>query len=96
MIKGDIVIIRASAGQPGIRRIWDPEPRKPFVCLEEYWARWERHEIPPVCWPVSPAQIYRFDGGLAQELDAAFRASRDGEADAAGRLKELWKRAKPY
>ena len=96
MAKGDTVIIRASKGQPGVRRVWDPEPERSFVCHEEYWARWERHQIPPVCWPVSRDQLHQFDEELAQELDTAFRAMRGGDAKAAASLEALWKRAKPY
>ena len=95
MNKGDIVIIKASAGQPGVRRIWDPEPSEPFVCHEEYWARWERHEVAPVCWPMSRDRLFHFDADLEEKLEAAFQAFRSGQGDGVARLEGLWMQAKP-
>lgn len=96
MAKGDIVLIRASAGQPGVRRLWNDQGERPFVCHEEYWGRWERQGIEPVCWPVAREQILQFDAQLAGQLEAAFREARGGDAGAAARLDSLWKEARPY
>ena len=96
MNKGDIVLIKASGDEPGVRRIWDPDSRRPLVCLEDYWVRWERHEVAPMCWPVSPDRLYGFDETLSHDLEEAFQASRKGHADASTRLAGLWNQAKRY
>ena len=96
MPKGDIVLIRTSQGHPGIRRIWDDTVAPPFVCHEEYWARWERQEIRPICWQVDAAHLFQPDMELLGELERAAAAARGGDEVAAARLSELWSRAKPY
>ncbi len=96
MPRGDIVLIRSKLGDPGVRRIWDDSKDRPFVCHEEYWVRWERHALEPVCWQVGRDQVYQYDAALAAELEDACEASRRGESGAADRLEALWKRAQPW
>ena len=96
MQKGDIVLIRTSRGEPGIRRVWDTNHERPFVCLEEYWLRWERNQVDPICWQVPREQMYQFDATLAVALERAFAAKTIGDAEAEARLGELWSRARPY
>ena len=96
MAKGDLVLIRTSRGHPGIRRIWDDTVAPPFVCHEEYWQRWERQEITPICWQVDTAHLFQPDPELLDELESAVAAARAGDEVAAARLSELWRRAKPY
>lgn len=91
MQKGDVVLIKASRGEPGVRRVWDPAPDRPWVCLEEYWERWQNNQVEPVCWQVARGQVFQYDTALAGELEAAFAA----RAKDAGRLEQLWARAKP-
>ena len=95
MEKGDIVLIKARQGAPGVRRIWDPQPERPFVCHEVYWERWERYQLAPVCWQVSKGQLYQPDIDLARRLDEAYAAQRDGAPEAGSRLEELWEQARP-
>jgi len=95
MKKGDIVLIRASKGEPGVRRVWDPAADMPAVCLEGYWGRWLTNEIDPVCPRVARGQVFQFDAKLAQSLDEAYEAFRKGDAAAAARLDSLWKQARP-
>ena len=47
MPKGDVVLIKASRGEPGARRIWDDSGDAPYVCLEAYWERWEQYGVEP-------------------------------------------------
>lgn len=96
MAKGDLVLIRSVQGQPGLRRIWNDTGERPFVCPEEYWRRWETLQVEPVCWQVGREQLYRADEALAAELEAAFAASRNGDAQATMRLNTLWTKAKRY
>ena len=96
MTKGDVVLIRASRGEPGVRRVWDSAPERPFVCLEEYWARWERNQIEPVCGQISRDQIFQFDARLFAALEEAYAARKFGDAESAARLEKLWTQAKPY
>lgn len=96
MAKGDVVLIRASRGQPGVRRVWDGAPARPFVCLEEYWARWERNQIEPVCGQLSRDQLFQFDPTLLAALEQAYNARVFGDAESATRLGRLWAQAKPY
>ena len=95
MNKGDIVLISDSQGRPGIRRVWEPTPERPFVCHEEYWARWERHDLEPVCWQVPRDRVFQADEQLAVSIDEAFDAFRAGNGAAGARLQELWAQAKP-
>ena len=92
MAKGDIVLIRASRGEPGVRRIWDDSGGDPFVCLEVYWGRWETDGVTPVCWPVGKDQLFAMDEELVPQLEAAFESA----AGDSGHLDSLWSRAKPY
>lgn len=94
MKKGDIVLIRSSRKQPGVRRVWDPAPRRPFVCLEEYWTRWQRNGVEPVCWQVDRDSVFEYDARLAEELEAAF-ASGSAEPGPASRIDALWRKARP-
>ncbi len=96
MTKGDIVLIRTSRGDPGIRRIWDETVTPPFVCHEEYWQRWERQDIKPICWQVDTHHLFQPDVKLQHELEDAATAARAGDEVAAARLSELWSQAKPY
>ena len=73
-----------------MRRIWDPQPDRPLVCHEEYWERWQRHQVAPVCWPVSREQLYGFDEGLAQQLAEAYEGAASSDARAAALLEQLW------
>lgn len=95
MRKGDTVLIKASRGEPGVRRVWDPTQERPFVCLEEYWKRWESNQIEPICWQVARGQIFQFDPTLVGSLEEAFEADGKGDAAAVGRLEKLWGQAKP-
>ena len=94
MLKGDVVLIKASRNQPGVRRIWDPTPERPFVCLEDYWLRWERYQLDPICWQIPRSQIFQFDAALAASLEAAFSTIRN-DPQAAAKLEKLWASAKP-
>ncbi len=95
MEKGDIVLVRDSKGAPGVRRVWDPIPERPAVCLEEYWVRWLTNQIEPVCPRVSRAQVFHFDAKLSQSLDEAYGAARKGDGPAEARLDSLWRQARP-
>ena len=95
MLKGDIVLIRASNGAPGVRRVWDPTPDMPAVCLEEYWGRWLTNQLEPVCPRVSRGLVFQFDARLAEALDETYGAVRKGDISAAAKLASLWKQAKP-
>lgn len=95
MLKGDIVLIRASNGAPGVRRVWDPIPHTPAVCLEEYWGRWLTNQLEPVCPRVARDLVFQFDAKLAQALDETYEAVRKGDISAAPKLASLWKQAKP-
>jgi hypothetical protein len=94
MQKGDTVLIKASRGEPGVRRVWDPAPERPWVCLEEYWARWLSNQVDPICWQVDRRQVFQHDAKLAQQLEEAFESARKGDAQAASRLERLWAQAK--
>ena len=96
MQKGDFVLIRTSRGEPGVRRVWDASPERPFVCLEEYWLRWERNQVDPICWQVPRDQMYQFDAALATALELAFATKVTGGTQAEAHLKKLWAQAKPY
>ena len=96
MQKGDIVLIRTSRGEPGVRRVWDASPERPFVCLEEYWLRWERNQLEPICWQVTRDQVFQADAALATALEQAFAAKVAGDTQAATRLEKLWAQAKAY
>ena len=96
MAKGDVVLIRASRTQPGVRRVWDSAPDRPFVCLEEYWMRWERNQIEPVCGQLSRDQLFLFDPILFTALEEAYAARVVGDPASAARLETLWAQAKPY
>ena len=89
MPKGDVVMIKASRGEPGARRIWDDSGEAPYVCLEVYWERWEQYGVEPVCWPVGKDQLFKMDESLLAKLQDAFN-----KADS--RLDDLWSQAKPY
>ncbi|MEE9285167.1 MAG: hypothetical protein V3V35_05485 [Dehalococcoidia bacterium] len=95
MGQGDIVLVRSSRGQPGVRRIWDDGPERPFVCHEEYWARWERQGLAPVCSQVGRDQIFDYDAALAAQLEEAFWASRNSDLAATKRLNQMWEQARP-
>ena len=96
MEKGDVVLIKASGNEPGVRRVWAPDTERPFVCLEDYWLRWRRHSVEPVCWPISSTMIFLFDEGLYSDLAEAFRSLRQGVEGAQQRLEGLWEQAKRY
>ena len=89
MPKGDVVLIKASRGEPGARRIWDDSGAAPYVCLEAYWERWERYGVEPICWPVGQDQLFELDESLLSQLRTAFESGDDG-------LEALWSEAKPY
>ncbi len=89
MPKGDVVLIKASRGEPGARRIWDDSGEAPYVCLEVYWERWEQYGVEPVCWPVGHDQIFELDESLLAKLQTASEGADD-------RLDALWSKAKPY
>ena len=89
MNRGDIVLVRTSGDRPNVRRIWEPEGEKPAVCFEDYWVRWERNGVDPVCTRVPRPQVYAFDAALVRELEQAHEA---GNAD---HLAALWTRAAP-
>jgi hypothetical protein len=96
MQKGDIVLIKASRGQPGVRRIWQDGAERPFVCLETYWERWQRNQIDPVCWQIERSQVFQFEKALAVSLEEAFAAKVRGDPQAGPRLEAVWAKAKPY
>lgn len=96
MKKGDRVLIKTSGDEPGARRVWEPDEGRPYVCLEDYWTRWKRHGINPVCPSISSAQVFVFDEALYNDLMQAFRGSRQGDEDAQQRLVGLWEQAKCY
>lgn len=95
MQKGDIVLIKSALGEPGVRRVWDPAPERPYVCLEDYWTRWQTNQVEPICWQVSKSQIFQVDEKLAIQLEAAFAAQRRGDAQAGALVEKLWSQAKP-
>ena len=89
MPKGDVVLIKASRGEPGARRIWDDSGAAPYVCLEAYWERWKRYGVEPICWTVGQDQLFELDESLLSQLQTAFE---NGD----NRLGALWSEAKPY
>ena len=89
MPKGDVVLIKASRGEPGARRIWDDSADAPYVCLEAYWERWEQYGVEPICWTVGQDQLFEMDQSLLSQLQTAFEQAND-------RLEDLWSEAKPY
>ena len=95
MKKGDIVLVRASRNEPGVRRIWDPAPERPYVCLEDYWNRWQLNGIDPVCPQMDRSQLFQYEAHLAQALEEASRDAVRGDKAAAAKLEALWKQAKP-
>lgn len=95
MAKGDIVLIRSKKGEPGVRRIWEERDGGPFVCHEQYWGRYERTGIAPVCWQIGADQVRVYDQELARELETAFAQARAGDTAAEARLAELWKKTRP-
>ena len=95
MKKGDIVLIKASRGEPGVRRIWDGAPERPFVCLEEYWTRWERNQVDPICVQIGRDQVFQYDAAIATALEQAYAAKSAGDAQAGTRLDKLWAQVKP-
>ena len=72
MAKGDVVLIKASRGEPGARRIWDDSGDAPYVCLEAYWERWEQYGVEPICWTVGQDQLFEMDESLLSQLQTAF------------------------
>ena len=89
MAKGDVVLIRSSKGEPGVRRIWDDSVNDPYVCLEVYWGRWERNRVEPVCSPIDKQRVYFVDENLLPQLVKAFESETSD-------LETLWSQAKPY
>jgi hypothetical protein len=96
MPRGDLVLIRSQEGAPGLRRIWDDSKDRLFACHEEYWGRWERQKLEPVCAPVDRSQVYHNDAALAAQIEAAWDAMKRGDAAAKARVDALWKQARPW
>lgn len=94
MKKGDIVLVKASRGESGVRRVWDGAAEHLFVCLEEYWTRWESYQVDPICWQVGRNQVFQYDAALVTALEQAYGAKSAGDTAAGARLDKLWAQAR--
>ncbi|MSP78239.1 MAG: S24 family peptidase [Dehalococcoidia bacterium] len=96
MPRGDIVLAKASGGEPIVRRVWVEEGGKIAVAHEDYYKRWQQQRVEPWTFAIDKADVFKHDDRLFQALEAAYKQKRKGDAAGDGQLTKLWSQAKPY
>ena len=90
MAKGDVVLARASGGQPIVRRVWEVESGQILVTLEDYYKRWQNQKVAPWTFGLEKTNVFKHDAKLFEQLEAAFHAKHKDQLD------KLWAQAKHY
>lgn len=96
MAKGDVVLAKASSGEPIVRRVWSEDGGKISVTLEDYYKRWQNQKVDPWVFALAKANVFHHDAKLFEQLETAYKQKRKGDDVSAAHLGKLWAQAKPY
>ena len=96
MAKGDVVLAKASSGEPIVRRVWAEEADKIVIVHEDYYNRALQQNVAPWTYAVEKTNVFKQDEKLFKELETAYQQKRKGNTASAAQLDKLWTQAKPY
>lgn len=67
-MKGNTVVVRAFAGEPLVRRVWEATPEVVAVCREETYRALVKGEAGARVSYFDRADVFVFDAGLIETL----------------------------